>query len=65
MRGFRDELIDVLVEHQRMDIGSCRCGWGVDTGQLGKSHAAHVADLALARFRAILGGPDAPGAEGP
>jgi hypothetical protein len=32
----------VLIAHQRRDIGSCLCGWGVDTGDLGRSHAAHV-----------------------
>lgn len=29
----------VLVAHQRRDSGSCMCGWG----ELGKSHAEHVA----------------------
>lgn len=32
----------VLIYHQRRDIGSCQCGWGVNSGDLGKSHAAHV-----------------------
>lgn len=32
----------VLIYHQRRDIGFCNCGWGVDSGDLGKSHAAHV-----------------------
>lgn len=34
--------VRVLVEHQRLDIGSCVCGWGANTGQLGQSHAVHV-----------------------
>jgi hypothetical protein len=33
----------VLVYHQRKDITSCMCGWS----ELGKSHAAHQARLAL------------------
>lgn len=35
---------EVLVAHQRRDIGSCICGWGVDTGNVGQSHAGHVID---------------------
>jgi hypothetical protein len=35
---------EVLVAHQRRDVGSCGCGWGVDTGRLGRSHAGHVLD---------------------
>jgi hypothetical protein len=31
---------DVLVEHQRYDIGSCLCGWN----PLGASHAMHQAE---------------------
>jgi hypothetical protein len=34
----------VLIAHQRRDIGSCRCGWGEATGDLGRSHAAHIID---------------------
>jgi hypothetical protein len=33
----------VLVYHQRRDISSCMCGWS----ELGRSHAAHQAELAL------------------
>ena len=40
-------LADVLVDHQRMDIGHCLCGWGADAGNIGQSHACHVADLLL------------------
>lgn len=36
------EAVKVLVAHQRRDIGSCICGWGVDTGDLGRSHPLHV-----------------------
>ncbi len=32
----------VLIEHQRVDIGHCACGWGVDNGNLGQSHSQHV-----------------------
>lgn len=31
-----------LIAHQRRDVGSCACGWGVDTGDWGQSHALHV-----------------------
>lgn len=41
----RPHLMTVIVHHQRVDIGSCMCGWGVGTGDLGKSHAAHVLDV--------------------
>lgn len=34
--------LKTLIAHQRLDIGSCICGWGVDTGHLGQSHALHV-----------------------
>lgn len=34
----------VLVDHQRMDAGSCTCGWGVNTGHLGRSHAVHIVE---------------------
>lgn len=34
---------DVLVYHQRRDVTSCMCGWA----ELGRSHAAHQAELAL------------------
>lgn len=32
----------MLIAHQRRDIGSCICGWGVDTGDLGRLHPLHV-----------------------
>jgi hypothetical protein len=32
----------LLIAHQRLDIGSCMCGWGVNTGDLGRSHSLHV-----------------------
>lgn len=31
----------ILVAHQRKDIGGCLCGWA----KLGRSHAAHVAEI--------------------
>jgi hypothetical protein len=34
--------VKVLIAHQRRDIGSCICGWGVDTGDLGRDHSLHV-----------------------
>lgn len=37
----RAVLVEVLVYHQRLDVGHCCCGWGV----LGASHAEHVADV--------------------
>ena len=37
----RNVLLQVLIYHQRLDIGSCGCGWSV----LGASHAEHVADV--------------------
>jgi hypothetical protein len=40
----------VLVEHQRMDIRSCRCGWD----ELGKSWARHV--TAKLREAGVLAG---------
>lgn len=33
-----DRAVDVLVAHQRRDIGGCLCGWS----DLGKSHPEHV-----------------------
>jgi hypothetical protein len=36
------EAVKVLIAHQRRDIGSCVCGWGVDTGDVGRSHSLHV-----------------------
>lgn len=48
---FRAALIDVLIHHQRFDIGGCACGeFGSDHGHLGQSHAAHVADTAMSRL---------------
>ncbi len=32
----------VLAEHVKVDIGSCRCGWGVNTGAIGRAHATHI-----------------------
>lgn len=34
--------VKVLTAHQRLDIGNCICGWGVATGDLGRSHPLHV-----------------------
>jgi hypothetical protein len=34
--------VKTLITHQRRDIGSCICGWGVDTGDLGRLHSLHV-----------------------
>jgi hypothetical protein len=33
----------VLIEHTRTRIEDCHCGWGVETGAIGQSHALHVA----------------------
>lgn len=45
MNSTNDVAVHVLIEHQRRDIGHCLCGWGVDTGDAGRSHAQHVADM--------------------
>lgn len=37
----REVLVEVLVYHWRRDAASCGCGWS----ELGRSHAAHVADV--------------------
>lgn len=37
----REVLIEVLVYHQRADARFCTCGWG----ELGRSHAKHIADV--------------------
>lgn len=34
--------VEALTAHQRLDLGSCMCGWGVETGDLGRSHPLHV-----------------------
>lgn len=41
-------LVTVLVYHQRMDERRCGCGWG----ELGRSHAEHVAQVYEASLRA-------------
>lgn len=46
-------LVEALVFHQRMDIGSCRCGWA----DLGKSHAEHIANIYEERLRQYQGSP--------
>jgi hypothetical protein len=43
----------LLIAHQRMDAGSCLCGWA----ELGKSHAAHQADE-LARLGLLAAGTE-------
>jgi hypothetical protein len=48
MTGRVDVVAGVIALHYRRDIGSCACGRGEATGDLGRSHAAHVAELALA-----------------
>lgn len=54
----------VLVDHTRVDIGGCLCGWGVDAGQLGLSHSAHVVDeLAAAGLSLTLAAPPIAGRE--
>jgi hypothetical protein len=40
VRYDRSVLVWTLVQHQRMGSRWCLCGWG----DLGKSHAAHIAD---------------------
>ncbi|MDK8171735.1 hypothetical protein QP735_04250 [Curtobacterium citreum] len=37
----RAHLVDVLINHQRVSLRSCGCGWDA----LGKSHAEHIADM--------------------
>lgn len=37
----RAALVTVLVYHYRKDAQYCGCGWG----ELGRSHAEHVADV--------------------
>lgn len=36
------EAVKVLIAHTRIDIASCRCGWGSHAGNVGQSHALHV-----------------------
>lgn len=53
----------VLVDHTRVDIGGCLCGWGAHSGQLGLSHSAHVvAALAAAGLSLTLDTPPTVGA---
>jgi hypothetical protein len=33
----------LIIEHTRTRIEDCHCGWGVNAGALGQSHALHVA----------------------
>lgn len=40
----REVLAGILIEHTRMNIERCRCGWS----DLGRSHARHVADALIA-----------------
>ncbi len=62
--GMRSEIVDrainVLIEHQRLDLGSCFCGWGVSTGHWGWSHAEHIAQL-LAEAGLLAPGPAGDG----
>jgi len=51
----------ILIEHLRLDIGNCRCGWGVNTGQLGRSHSKHVLDAIRSAVREVVYGPDEEG----
>jgi hypothetical protein len=37
----REMMMDVLVYHQRLDVGTCACGWSV----IGASHAQHVVEV--------------------
>jgi len=41
----RDVMVQVFIYHQRLDIGTCLCGWGAAATELGKSHAHHIADV--------------------
>lgn len=45
----RDTIAEVLVEHQRLSMRACGCGWD----KLGQSHSYHVADAVVA----ALNGP--------
>jgi len=49
------EVVKVVIAHQRRDIGNCLCGWGVDAGDVGKSHSRHV----LAEIVTAVRGTDA------
>jgi hypothetical protein len=50
----------LLIEHTRTRIEDCHCGWGVNTGALGQSHALHVAHaLADADLLAVREKPTA------
>ena len=40
-----EQVARLLVEHQRFDIASCRCGWGRQPSHLGQRHSRHVADV--------------------
>jgi hypothetical protein len=48
VRYSRVMLVAVLIEHQRLEDGTCCCGWG----PLGASFAEHVAT----RYEAAMGG---------
>jgi hypothetical protein len=47
MSTLREKIADTLIQHTRTRIEDCHCGWGVNTGALGQSHAAHVTDAVL------------------
>jgi hypothetical protein len=48
----RKKLVEILIAHQRRDIGSCLCGWD----KLGHSHAEHVADEILSQLGVLFYG---------
>jgi hypothetical protein len=48
-----DAATAILVDHQRLDIRSCLCGWA----ELGRLHAGHQA--AMLREAGLLAGPAA------
>jgi hypothetical protein len=55
-----EQAAQVLIEHTRTRIEDCHCGWGVNTGALGQSHALHVAHaLADAGLLAVREKPTA------
>jgi hypothetical protein len=32
----------VIAEHPKISIGECRCGWGVNSGAIGRAHGTHI-----------------------
>ena len=47
----------VIIDHQRVAIEGCRCGWGHHPRDLGKSHAEHVIEQLRAHSLRIVQAP--------